>query len=319
MPDKAAIDMLVQRPQPAISADGTKPDAVFLQELAEERDKAKQPAEPAVETKPEPKVEEPTAEPKKSDEPADDTPAPIKRELTKLRNQRNAADDRANRLEQRLDQALGALEKSTGKEPTKAQTGEGDPRPSRRQFQDPDEYDGAFHDWSQRQTIRAMRAEQATDRAREQQDGKIRAQQTEIGKLQKTWGEARSKFIEETPDYEETAEAADVEISQNVGAALLIAGEEGPKLAYWVAQNSDERAKLNEMSIPQAAAYLGRIAERLSAPPSKEPASKRPPAPIKPLRGSSAAASSERAYDMESRLADYRKANRPSVPMGRPN
>lgn len=331
MPDKAALDMLVKAPAPAISADGSRPDAVFMQtaeqqaEIAEENKKAAPAKEPveakkadATEVKPE-KADEapPKPEPEK-----DDTPAPIKREFTKLRNKAREADERAAKLETRLDQALKALENSSGKTPTKAQTGEDDPRPQRTKFTDPDEYENAVDGWHKRETARVVNAELAARDTKAAKADQERKQKEYVASLQKDWTEARDEIIAEHPDYEALAEAEDLFVSEQLGAALINTRKEGPRLAYWLAQNKDELERLNAMTGQQAAYELGRIADRLTAKPMTE---KRPAAPLRPINGSKGAAVKDRNdprnYDMEARLSEMRQKNRPFLPVnsGRPN
>ncbi len=322
MPDKAAIDMLQPRAVPAISADGSKPDAAFLQPVEQTEPEVK-PGETKQETKVEVEAKEPdkTAKSAETTEKSDEElPAWAKREITKARNRQREAEERDRQSQARLDKALAALEKA-GKEPTATQTGENDPRPKRTAYNDPDAYETDLDAWHGRQTQRVVRAEMEAGETKRKTDEAKQRETDYVTKLQKTWGDARTAFIKDNPDYEEVAEAEDVQISTPLAVAMLHAGEDGPKLAYWLAKNPEERERLNALQTP--AYELGRIADRLNAQPVRT--ERRAADPISTIRTGRGAATRDRNdpknYDMEARLKELRANNKPFMPPvnGRPN
>ena len=309
MVESVTNDTLAPRAVPAISADGSKPDAVFLQTPAQQGE-----ATEAVKTEPaaDPKVE---AKPERK---PDETPPWMKREVTKARNAERAAREDAIRYQAEL---------KVLKEQREERKVEDDPKPVRSKYSDPDKYESDLVEWSARQGAKTVKSEMEKQNAQRDKDEAERKQRDYVTGIQQKWQDAREKFAAENPDYEEVAEADDLQISQALGVALLEANDEtpgeGPKLAYYLGQNPDEAARLSKMSPARAAMELGRIAARFDAPakpapnPNPTPKDKRAPAPINPV-GVRANATTDRndprSYDMEARLRQVRSNKQPFFP-----
>jgi hypothetical protein len=198
------------------------------------------------------------------------TPPGVKREITKARNAERAAKEQAARLETQLGQALKALDEAAGK---KAQERSADPRPSRDAFDSPDAYDDALIDWSGRQAAARAVAEDRAKQAQGEQAARAKA-------IKDSWYERRADFMADHADYEELAEADDLQISQVMSLAIMEA-DDGPALAYHLGQNPDEAARIARLSPAQAVVELGRISARLTAKPAAQTRTR--PNPITPV------------------------------------
>lgn len=253
------------------------------------------------------------------DEPiADDTPPPIKREITKERNRRRDAESKAADTQARLDKALTALENVTGNKQPEAEKAA--PRPKRADYADAELYDTALIQWAAETTAKTEQAKAATKAANDKKAAGEAEVKTRIEGMQKAWTKARDAFAAEHPDYEEIAESETLQISHAMAAALLESPEDGVKLAYWLGKNPDEAERLSKLSPQRAAIELGRISERLEVKPAREPK----PKPITPLNGSRGDGqvngrepSSDEWY--AKRTAEIQASRRPFIPAGRPN
>lgn len=92
-----------------------------------------------------------------------------------------------------------------------------------------------------------------------------------------TFRQREAEFAEKTPDY--AAKVYDPTLPFTNDMATVIAGSEnGPQLAYYLAENRAEAARIAAMPAIQAARELGKIEARLTAPPAPR-VSKAPPPP----------------------------------------
>lgn len=173
-------------------------------------------------------------------------------------------------------------------------------RPKRDDFQNPDDYDAALVSWAADLSAHKVRTEERTRenerRATAEREAQERAAREEGERLQSTWNERRSKFVEQNPDYAEVAESPDVQISEIMAGAIMTA-ENGPEIAYYLGEHPEEAARIAGMtrgvytSGPLAGRpaadtvrqlfEMGKIAAKLAAPAATPP---RAPAPISPLR-----------------------------------
>lgn len=292
-PDALATTMTsepAKRAGPALSATSDLPVPVAAS------------AEPA---QPGPQVDKPAETPDKSategDKPTgeevpakpDLTPPAVKREITLERNKRRAAEDAAKLAEERLDKALAALDQVN-----RPQEQSGDPRPVRETFTDPGAYDKALEDWAGRHAAAKALADDETRRATEARETANRA-------VIDTYTARKAAFTEDHPDYAELVESDDLHFSIPMTYAI-VNDEDGPAIAYYLAQNPEEFARIAKLGDAQAATAIGRIAARLQ----QRPAAPVKPDPIRPVgarSGAMAKSPSEESMD------EYAKRRTPEI------
>lgn len=312
MPDNAALDMGTNsRFQPALSATSDTPSI----QPAEEKTEPTPKTEGAVAKTEPPGVDSTPAAPK--GENTDDSatletdngndsaanPKPkggFQKRIDELTKQREESKREKEEYARRLDEALKIIERQN--EPRRSEPradARDDAEPTREQFDNPDEYAKALSQWSTKQAIQQYEATQR-QKAEEERNA------TEFQKVLSSWHEGRAKATEKYPDYESVAENQDLQVAQHVGLALLQVPN-GHDVLYWLGQHPTEASRISAMHTGQAAIEIGRLSERLSAPP---PTSKAP-APTKPLAGNSNAAGAVAPEDdpsyMERRLEALRK------------
>ena len=107
----------------------------------------------------------------------------------------------------------------------------------------------------------------------------------------KAWADRVNAAKTELPDFDDMVQSSDVRVSDPVRDAI-IESEHGPRILYYLAENSEFAKKLGEMSAVSAVREIGKIEARFvrdakeSAPEVKAVAVKsKAPAPITPLRG----------------------------------
>lgn len=320
MPDITAVDMTVDttgKLRPALSATSDLPKVIDPPKEPAAAEPAKEPAADA--------VAEPTDEPAK--EPAkvvkeDTTPPALKAEITRERNRRRAADERAAKLETDLSAALEVQKSLAAKidsreaaETAKKAEAEAaaDTRPKRETFDNPDAYDQALIDWSGRQASRIAKAEadkehtEATKKAAD--DATAKTQKEYNDKLLDTWNTRRAKAMEEMPDFVEVAEAEGVRVTNEMAFTMMHA-ENGPEVAYFLGKNPETAKEIAALSPPMQIFRIGQISSELSRP---KPNISKAPKPIEPLGGRQTADDIGREPTME----EYARARDPQIKAGR--
>lgn len=329
MPDVTALSMTDAQPKagPALSATSDMPEVKAapppVSEEVNKTEAAKAEAEAAAvaaaaaasaEADAATKAAEEAAAAKKASEEGDgeeteeaELPPKFKAQITRQRGLRRAADARAAAAEAKADAATANLTKAMEgiENLTKAQAKlitekaeQEDPRPNRETYEDPTKYEADLVAWAGRRAAMVAKAEAektvsdklAADKA--ETDKKTQAEANQ--RLADDFAERKAKFIEAHPDYEEVAEAEDLQISMPMAAAILN-DEDGPAIAYYLGQNPDEAERISKIaSGTKQIAELGRIAARLALKPA--PATK--PAPIKPLKAGTEAAVAKTPSEM---------------------
>lgn len=265
---------------PALSASNAAPD-VHTGTAAEPVQATDLDAHHATQPKPDAAQPDPNADPAadpvaaKTDKPAkeakDDTPAWQKAEITKERNRRREADEKAVAAEKtateaqaRLDTALKALEALTNKPVETTET----PRPARKDFDDPDAYDAALVEWSSKTAADAARAEAAKEFEAKTATEKLaeveRVQREQNEVVLNQWQDKRTKAIEEFPDYEAVVESDDLQISIPMRDAIL-AADNGPALAYHLGKNPAEAARIAALNPMMQLMEMGRMMATVEA------------------------------------------------------
>ncbi|SRR6266852_4903582 len=224
-------------------------------------------------------------------------------ELVRLREEQRA---RAEAAERRLDMLLSQQVKPKPAE-VQDDTEESPAKPTRGAFNDPDLYEAALVDysdkkasWSARREVRQAIAEQMR---KVQENAQAEAQQ----QMQLAYRAKVDKAITKYPDYHEVAESPDVQISIPMASAI-VRSEHGPDVAYFLGSHPDEAARINALLPELQLVEFGMIVAKLANPP--KPPITPAPKPIKPIAASATSSSgeSDEEPDMESYAERRRKS-----------
>ena len=138
-------------------------------------------------------------------------------------------------------------------EPTKAKAEAGKPDPSK--FDTHAAYVEALTDWKTDQKLSE----------RDQKDEQKKAQ-TAQAKLVETYVERKNDFAEKAKDfYEVVSEVDDIQMS-SAFREIILSSENGPELAYELAKNREEYARVNKLPPLAAAREMGKLEAKLSKP-----------------------------------------------------
>ena len=197
-----------------------------------------------------------------------------------------AERDRATReLEYWREQALRG-QTPTPQQESKTQV-EG--KPSRSQFDgDDDAYFEALSDWKVESRL-------------QQRDAQV-AQ----AKLVENYATRAKEFAKERPDFFDIInDANDLVIAPETGY-IIQKSEAGPKLALYLAENSDENDRLNRLNATERVFELGKLEMRLTDAPKSKAQPKKvstAPQPLQPVKG--AAPVSKDLYDPNLTTAEW--------------
>ena len=134
-------------------------------------------------------------------------------------------------------------------------------------------------------------------------------QQSEAAERTKTaesWSKRITQATAEMPDFEDVIASSQVPMTESMRIAIM-ESDIGPKVAYYLASNPDEALKIADMSPIAAIRTIGRIEEKLSAPPAQT-ISKAPP-PIKTVTPSSSV-KKDPGQMTDAEYAKWRKSGR---------
>lgn len=229
------------------------------------------PPAPAPEAPPEPKPEE--TKPGAGAEPEDDTEdeggeEDHQEEKPKKKGGfQRKLEAKERELQELRDRLARAEQGKTSDRPAPEANQDAEPNPD--DFETNAEYQKALVRYTYRQEKAKEQAEQA--------------QRSTAETFQKHW-DAAAKDI---PDFKQVMESAEAPLSPLMKEAIIKAGEAGPKIAYQLAKNSEEAARIARLADPTAVAFeLGVIAASLrKAPEAKkpEPKTSAAPKPISPV------------------------------------
>jgi len=208
----------------------------------------------------------------------------LEKRFSDITKQREAARDEARR-EREAREALEArykeLESKLSPAPAPVMDLNAEPQPS--QFDDAFEYAKALAEYSAEKALRD----------RDRQDAERRANE-ERAKMMDVWNKKLEKSKAELPDFEEMVASSDVAVSNEVRDAIF-ESDVGPRILYHLAENPELAKSLADMSQARALREIGKLEARFEA--KSEPEKVQPvavksnaPAPISPLRATSAAA-----------------------------
>jgi hypothetical protein len=217
-----------------------------------------------------------------TEEPKEKKPNPkLERRFSEITKQREAARDEARRereareaMETRLKE-LEARVNPPAQQPDD-ELGE-EPRPE--QFSDMYEYAKALAEYTADKKLMERDREEVARKAAVEQEAKFQA-----------WADRVNAAKNELPDFDDMVQSSDVRVSDPVRDAI-IESEHGPKILYYLAENTEFAKKLGDMSVVSAVRAIGKIEARFDKDSSTEPNVKpvvgksKAPAPINPLRG----------------------------------
>lgn len=226
----------------------------------------------------------------------------VQKRIDELTRQREDERRLREATEARLDRALAAVERLTGKPAAEArqEIEQEDPEPTRpvkAQFQDETAYESARDEYMDKKASWLARREvAATIAERERKAAEARAME-ETQRVTTTYKQRVDKAVEKYQDYFAVAESPDVAISVPMAQAIM-ASEYGPEIQYQLGKNPAEAERISKLSVPQQLLALGRIEAKLAAEastPEPEPEVKpepvqktvsSAPAPVQRLKGS---------------------------------
>lgn len=260
-PVEAEVEQKVQEETPSEPVEEAK-------EQSEPQPEETQETKATEEKKPNPKLEKRFSELTKARKLAEESAA-------KEREQREALETRLKELEQKVN-------------PQPTQVEEVEPKPE--QFTDAFEYARALAEYSAEQALRNRDKQEAERKANEEEQ-----------KLIQNWQSKLETTKAKLPDYEEMIASADVQVSYEVRRAILESSE-GPLILYHLAENLDEARKIAEMPMISALRAIGKLEAKYEAQSTSKEAPKteaetkpsvaksKAPAPISPIKTSSAVA-----------------------------
>lgn len=251
------LGLAVETPTEAVT------EPVVEEEVQSEPEQAEKEATGTEERKPNPKLEKRFSDITKQREAARD-------EARREREAREALEARYKELESKLSPA-----------PAPVMDLNAEPQPS--QFDDAFEYAKALAEYSAEKALRD----------RDRQDAERRANE-ERAKMMDVWNKKLEKSKAELPDFEEMVASSDVAVSNEVRDAIF-ESDVGPRILYHLAENPELAKSLADMSQARALREIGKLEARFetkSEPEKVQPVAVKSnaPAPISPLRATSAAA-----------------------------
>jgi len=206
----------------------------------------------------------------------------LERRFSEITKQREAAREEARVERERREQLEAKLKEYETKVTPQAQAPQDDvgEEPKPEQFSDMYEYAKALAEYTADKKL--------AERDREEKNRKAAAEQEQKFKA---WADRVNAVKSEMPDFDDMVQSSDVRVSDPVRDAI-IESEHGPRILYYLAENTEFAKKLSEMSLVSAVREIGKIEARYereskaSAPEMKPVVGKsKAPAPISPLRG----------------------------------
>lgn len=153
-------------------------------------------------------------------------------------------------------------------------------KPSIDQYETYDQYVEALADWKFEQREKARQAEETKRKAEDEQKARTA-----------TWQDRVAEFTKQHDDFDEVLESIKVPITPAV-LQTVMDSENGPALAYWLAQHVDDLKRISGLNELAAAREIGKIEASLTQPKPATPAKQKvsaAPVPIKPVGGTAAA------------------------------
>ena len=259
------------------------------------------PAESDGEVQPVPEPEPAAEEPKTPEVAADDEedaedesveePAPsekkdkrsINARIGKERERTRLAQDRADKLQQELDERKAELEaeRSAKKkaEETKPDPDEkAAPEPNEDDFPDTPSWVRAHNKWSREETLRLGRI-QAKEKTQQQTEQERReAYETEQRRIRDEHFERVKAFKVEHEDFDEVINRPDIPVNPTMVHAF-VNEELGPDLLYYFGKNEDQAKRIAKLDPGRTLTAIGRILAKLEDAKEKAAAEAKEPEP----------------------------------------
>lgn len=215
---------------------------------------------PAAEVPNDAEVEQTQGEPAKAE--------PKKEDEAEVSRKKNRTREYINRINAELAEWRTGKRSVNPPQPSQPSTSQQDGEPTLEQFNfDPVAFQRAHSDWAVQKALKA-------DRETRQQEEQQRRQQD----LHVAYSEKALQFADEHPDFLETVGSIPY-VSDAVQLAIM-GHENGPAIAYHIAQNDDLVLQLASIPPQLAASAIAHIASRMTAAPQ---APQTPQAPVKPV------------------------------------
>lgn len=250
----------------------------------------------------------------------------VQKRLDELVRQREDERRAREASEARLDRALSALERLTGKPAAEAkqEIEQDDPepvRPVKAQFPSDDAFEAARDEYTEKKARWIARREvQATIAERERKAVEVQAQE-EQSRVRDTYRGRVEKVVEKYPDYHDVAESPDVAITIPMAHAIM-QSDFGPELQYHLGKNPAEAERISKLPVPAQLLALGRLEASFAAAskveekpetpapaatPAPKPAVSSAPPPVKPVKAGNADAVKDPNEMSMEEYAAYRK------------
>ena len=190
------------------------------------------------------------------------------------------SQERRERRKAHMDQLKREADEAREKIARLRKAAEGETEPKETDFEDLTEYAIAKAAWKLSSKAAAREESEAAERAKAAEDRQTAARR-------EAWLETVAASRDKYQDFEAVVNNPNVQIARHV-ADLIVESDLGPDLAYSIASNPAEAARISALEPLAAAREIGRLEATLSraAPPRQ---SKAPP-PIKPVNAGGSAA-----------------------------
>lgn len=277
MPDNDAVMMQkAAELKPALSATSDKPTMTLKEALSEPTETPKEPVakiEPVSTESDQAAPEGESTDATATSDTGEETAAKPSKGVQKRIDELTKKAGESERQREALARENEELKRS--REQVQVQD---DPKPSRNEFDTPDDYDGALALWGGRQALREYQNTQNETTQRTKQ-------QEEATKLQTQWAEGEVKALEKYPDFKETVENDAVTISGPMAYAIP-RHPMAHDIAYYFGKNPAEAARIALLGPAESAMEIGAIAYQLK---TAKPEVSKAPRPVSAVGTSNSA------------------------------
>jgi hypothetical protein len=171
---------------------------------------------------------------------------------------------------------------------------------------DPSQWDQMSYDQQQAAQVRqAVRQERADELAQEAQRRAMDADRARAEMFRQRVDAVRSQI----KDIDVVLADSTLPVTE-IGARFIAESEKGPHVAYWLAQNRGEAARIASLDPLSQAYELGRIEQRINAAPAARKVSQAPAPVPRVAGGANSGAKDPAAMTMDEYAAYYRKRGR---------
>lgn len=207
----------------------------------------------------------PATDDSKKGDAAEVVPPEYKRVITREKDRRKTAELALESTRQQLADAL-ALAARYVPNPNAAKA-----EPKRDEFNDPDAYTEARAEWLADQKFQRAMADQSR-----------KAQENEGQRLQRDHLDRLAAAEEKYPGIADVARDPTLPVNEAMGAAI-VTSDHGPAILHYLDEHRDEAKRIYSLTPARAAAEIGKIEEKLTAPkaaPNKVSSAPRPITPV---------------------------------------